>query len=298
MAIAGSLSGKTAVITGATAGIGLQAAIALAGSGALVIGAGRDPGRCAQAEKTLLDACPSAQALYLVADLSLQSQVRALAGAIRGALKERDIHCVDVLVNDAGTYSQKLTRTAEGVELTLAVNHLAPFLLTHELLPLLMVAPDARVITVSSASHRSTRMDVQRLNSPRIYNGLWAYKLSKLANVLFTAELDRRLAGTRVRAFAADPGLVNTAIAEKNEGSISKYVWKLRRKSGAPPEVPARTILFLSSDPSLQDATDIYWRDGRPIAPGPQALREDLARQLWDYSSQLCHIAEEWEISG
>ena len=111
------------------------------------------------------------------------------------------------------------------------------------------------------------------------------------------AELNRRLARTRVRAFAADPGLVNTAIAEKNEGSISKYVWKLRRRSGAPPEVPARTILFLSSDPSLQDATGIYWRDGRPIAPGPQALREDLARQLWDYSSQLCHISEEWEIS-
>jgi NAD(P)-dependent dehydrogenase (short-subunit alcohol dehydrogenase family) len=284
------LSGKTALVTGATSGIGLQAAATLVKLGSFVIGVGRSPQRCLQAEASIRAASPEARVRYLLADLSQMSQVRALAASVHSVLNSNRMPALDLLVNNAGVYSSKYVRTADGFELTMAVNHFAPFLLTHELLPLITNAASGRIITVSSGAHYWAILDLKRLNHPLIYFGLWAYQVSKLANVLFTLELSRRLAGTPSRSFALDPGLVNTDMGEKAGDWLSSLVWNRRKRGGAAPEVPVRTVVYLASQASLSE--DIYWRDCRPKTPSRQAQRADLARQLWELSNHLCAVAE------
>ncbi|MCL4560209.1 MAG: SDR family NAD(P)-dependent oxidoreductase [Chloroflexi bacterium] len=283
-----NLSGKTAVITGATSGIGCQAALALARAGVEVIGVGRHPGRCQAAEQSIREVVPESRVRYLLADLSRQAQVRELAGKIREAVSHSGSSRLDVLVNNAGVYSQKFVKTEDGVELTLAVNHIAPFLLTNLLLPLLQDAPSGRVLTVSSGSHFRTWLDPARLNDPLLYHGLWAYKVSKLANILFTLELQRRLVGTSIRAFAVDPGLVNTEMGFKGTSGLTHWVWSHRRTSGVSPDQPARTILFLSAKEGLPEA--LYWHDCLPVPASRQAQRPDLARRLWEASEAMCGI--------
>ena len=285
------LTGKTAVVTGATAGIGLYSLLALARAGAFVIGIGRDAQRNRQALEFARQACPEAQVSFLLADLALQSQVRRLGQDICSALEAHGTPYLDILVNNAGIYSQKLVRTTEGIELTLAVNHLAVFLLTHELLPVLNAAQHGRVITVSSHSHTRARMNPARLNNPPVYIGIWAYALSKLANILFTYELNRRLRGNHLHAYAVDPGLVNTDIGIKQAGALSHLVWRNRAKHGQPPALPAETVLLLSRDGNPENE-HVYWYNCQPIHPSPQAQREDLARELWQVSCELCQI--EW----
>ncbi len=282
------LSGKTALVTGATSGIGRQAAATLADLGASVIGVGRSSQRCRQAEASIRAASPMGKVHYLLADLSQMSQVRALAADVRSLLNLHSTSALDVLVNNAGVYSPRYVRTADGFELTMAVNHFAPFLLTHELLPLITNATSGRIITVSSHAHEGATIDLKRLNHPLVYFGLWAYKVSKLANVLFTLELSRRLTGTPARAFALDPGLVNTDMGQKGGDWLSSLVWNYRKRGGAAPEVPVRTLVYLASQASLPEA--IYWRDGRPKTPSRQAQRAELARQLWELSSRLCGL--------
>ena len=182
-----SLSGKTMVVTGATSGIGLAVADRLASQGAYVIGVGRSAERCMQVESRLRTAHPEGKAAYCVADLSLQSQVRQLAAQIWEKLGSNGTTHLDGLVNNAGTFTYKLTLTPEGFEMQWAVNHLAAFLLTHELLPLLQAAPVARVVTASSMSHYLGRMHWDDIQLRRGYNGLRAYRQTKLANVLFTS---------------------------------------------------------------------------------------------------------------
>jgi NAD(P)-dependent dehydrogenase (short-subunit alcohol dehydrogenase family) len=285
----GDFSGKTVVITGATSGIGRQAAQAFAERGAFVIGAGRSPERCQKLEQDLRGAHPAARVRCLVADLAVQSQVRRLAADVRQAIEQAGGQALDVLVNNAGMYAGKYTLTPDGVELTFGVNHLAPFLLTHELLPLIERAAAGRVLTVSSDSHYRTWLNLRRVNRPLVYVGLWAYKVSKLANVLFSKELDRRLRGTRARAFAVDPGLVRTEIGLKGTDLLTRLVWKMRMSAGTDPRAPVQTILHLSGE-SVQDSPEVYWYDSRPKQPSPQALREDLARQLWAESLRLTGI--------
>ncbi|MEJ2266417.1 MAG: SDR family NAD(P)-dependent oxidoreductase [Anaerolineales bacterium] len=196
-----NLGSKTMVVTGATSGIGLATGRALSEMGAFVIGVGRSAARCNQAREAilthhpsaritylLLTHHPSARITYLLADLSSQRQVRQLAAAIRDQVTSSGAGQLDVLINNAATVSNWYTATEDGYELQFAVNHLAPFLLTLELLPLLKKAPSARIITVSSGSHRNTRIHWQDVMLRRGYNTLRAYKQSKLANVLFTFE--------------------------------------------------------------------------------------------------------------
>jgi NAD(P)-dependent dehydrogenase (short-subunit alcohol dehydrogenase family) len=284
-----------AVVTGATAGIGLASALALAKSGFSVIGVGRNPQRCEAAQQALREACPSGQARCLVADLSLQSQVRAASASIHAQLQDWGSAGLDILVNNAGLYSQSFHKTAEGIELTLAVNHLAPFLLTHELLPLLRSAPAARVITVSSDSHYNTWINPRQLNRPLVYLGIWAYKQSKLSNILFTLEWNRRFASRSMRAFAVDPGLVRTEIASKGQRNLSSLVWHFRQRAGVEPDVPARTILYLATQPGLESSTDLYWYDCQPKQPSRQSLDGKTAKELWQASCVLCQIPDQEE---
>ncbi len=282
------LSGKTIVITGATAGIGRAAAQALAARGANIIGIGRSAARCTETQQAILEAHPKAKISFKLADLSSQRQVRRLAAELR-----HDIEKIDVLVNNAGTVSSWYAATEDSYELQFAVNHLAPFLLTHELLPLLEAAPVARVLTVSSGSHYRTRMHWSNVMLSKNYNCLLAYKQSKLANVLFTAEFNRRMGSdSSVRAYAVDPGLVHTDIGLKGTGGIVQWVWERRSNGGVSPEQGAETAIFLASAPTLEDPKAIYWKDCQPKRPSRYALRKPEAARLWELSERLCGIGQ------
>lgn len=282
---------KTFVVTGATSGIGLETVRQLMEMGAFVIGVGRSAERCARTEEILQRSYPQGSIRCLVADLSLQSRVRSLADEVRATLASRRMASLDGLVNNAGTFTYWLTLTAEGFEMQWAVNHLAPFLLTRELLPLLEAAPAARVVSVSSGSHYHTRLRWDDLQLRRRYNGLLAYKQTKLCNVLFTTELNRRLGqGSSVRAFAADPGLVKTEIGYKGNPWLVRWIWSRRAAAGIPAEESARGIVFLVSEPSIQDSDQVYWLHGKPKPASPYALDPDAARRLWEVSARMCGI--------
>jgi NAD(P)-dependent dehydrogenase (short-subunit alcohol dehydrogenase family) len=286
-----SLLGKTFVITGATSGIGLAVAGVLAQSSASVIGVGRSVERCRQAEEHLGALNPEAKVSYCLADLSLQSQVHSLAGQIRERLSGWEMMALDGLLNNAGTVPFWQTLTPEGFDVQWAVNHLAPFLLTLELLPLLQAADASRVVTVSSGSHYGAKLNWDDIQMLKHYAPLRAYKQTKLCNVLFSAELNRRLGnGSRVKAFAADPGLVNTEIGLKSNSWVARWVWDLRRRGGISTEEAARGVVYLLAEPAIQDARDVYWKHGQPKAPNPYALNEAAAQRLWNLSAQMCGI--------
>jgi len=279
------LSGRNIIITGATSGIGLAAAKQLVGSGAFVIGVGRSAERNERARNNILSLYPDGNVKYLLADLASQAQVRSLADEIKEILKQ---NCIDVLVNNAGVYLEKKQITEDSIEKTFAVNHLAPFLLTHTLIPLLNKAEKGRILTVSSYSHYTTPLCLNRIADPWPYIGLLAYKRSKLCNMLFTYEFNRRYGD--ITAFAVDPGLVNTAIASKGSTGISHWVWRSRRKQGTSADVPARTILCLSGEEYTDTRHGYYFKDCEPKMPSRNARRPELAKRLWTLSCQLTEL--------
>lgn len=285
------LTGKTMVVTGATAGIGRATLAALGARGAYVIGVGRSAARCQATKDALLEEMPAARIDFALADLSSQRQVRELAATIRRHVETSGGGKIDALVNNAGTVASWYTATEDGYELQFAVNHLAPYLLTHELLPLLRQAPSARVVTVSSGSHRGARIHWQDVMFRRGYGILKAYKQSKLANVLFSAELNRRLGdAARVRAFAADPGLVTTEIGLKGTGGVEEWAWHRRMGKGVSPEQGTETVVFLATDPSVAESPAVYWKDCRPKPPSRYARRKEQAARLWSLSERLCGL--------
>jgi NAD(P)-dependent dehydrogenase (short-subunit alcohol dehydrogenase family) len=227
---------RTFLVTGSTSGIGLAITENLVEKGHKVIGVGRSHQRCSEQDKRLKEIYPQISLVYFVADLSRQDEIRSLAGEVRKQLTKWDEIGLDGLVNNAGTFTFWQSLTAEGFETQWAVNHLAPFLLTNLLLPELETKSHSRVITISSGSHYGARLKWTDIQGLRRYNPLRAYKHTKLANVLFTAELNRRLEpDSPLRALAADPGLVNTSIGEKSPSRIAQKLWKRRRKKGIDP---------------------------------------------------------------
>ncbi|PKO00617.1 MAG: short-chain dehydrogenase [Chloroflexi bacterium HGW-Chloroflexi-4] len=287
-----NLKNKTIVITGATAGIGFQTALDASRAGAFVIGVGRNPERSENARQKIISQAPDAKITFLTADLASQKQIRLLAEQIKLALAERNLISLDVLVNNAGMFMDKKIFTEDGIETTFAVNHLAPFLLTHLLLPLLSQSPSARVITVSSDSHYRTSFTPEKAKNPVFFFGLIAYKVSKLSNVLFTSQFNRLHAGESVHAFAVAPGLVNTDFGMKETGRLTSMVWRSRKKSGVSPEVPAKTILFLASDPAVSTSNEVYWHLCKPKQPSRNATDPNLAKRLWLESCKLTSITQ------
>jgi NAD(P)-dependent dehydrogenase (short-subunit alcohol dehydrogenase family) len=281
---------RTIVITGATSGIGLAAARAFTQNGDFVLGVGRSDERCSKAIAAIRAEIPGAHVRYLVADLSSQAQVRRLAEDIQAQLTENEMPLLHALINVAGVYSPGFVRTVDEVELTFAVSHLSAFLLTHELLGKLLEAPSGRVITVSSGSHRRTLLDLGYLDRPFPYIGLWAYKVTKLANVLFTIELNRRYAKSNIKAYAIDPGLVNTAIAEKNDSRLTRWVWRSRRKHGVDPEIPAQTILYAAGNEILAHPGEFYWYNSQPGQPSKVSIDPRNGQILWERSNKMCGI--------
>lgn len=281
-----------AVVTGATSGIGLATVKELAAKGAYIIGTGRSTQRCGKSEKEIRDQFPEAKICYLTADLSSLGEVSELASGIGKRLKSDGFRHIDALVNNAGTVSSWYVSTVDGFELQFAVNHLAPFRLTWELMPLLVQAKEGVVIIVSSGSHYRTKMNWDDIMLRKHYNCLAAYKQTKLANVLFAAELNRRMsaADINVKAFAADPGLVNTEIGLKGTGGIVKKVWQMRSKRGTPVEQPARSIAYLATETEPRLSKEVYWKDCKPLKPSGYSQRDDVAARLWELSERMCGI--------
>jgi NAD(P)-dependent dehydrogenase (short-subunit alcohol dehydrogenase family) len=285
---------KLYVITGSTSGIGYALAEILLRKGASIIGVGRSTERCERAKQMLMDQVPGATLSYCVGDLAIQAQTREIARDVERVVETWGYGGLDGLINNAGTFTFWQRITSEGFETQWAANHLAPFLLTVELLPLLKRSEKAKIITVSSGSHYNTKMRWDDIQLLKRYNPLQAYKQTKLANVLFTAELNRRLGPeSKVRAFAADPGLVNTGMGEKTGSRVAGWYWSFRRKKGIPAEESAAGIAALLLDPSAAERGEIYWKHGSPKAPDPQALDPIAGERLWDMSAKMCGITGE-----
>jgi NAD(P)-dependent dehydrogenase (short-subunit alcohol dehydrogenase family) len=283
------LKNKTFVVTGATSGIGLAAVKKFISEGAVVIGVGRSADRIVEAETAVLAEHAPGKFDFLLADLASQTQVRELSEKIKTRFNLMGYSHLDVLVNNAGVYLGKKQITEDGIEKTFAVNHLAPFLLTNQLLPLLMQAVTGRVLTLSSYAHFTTLLPLNRIVNPCPYISLLAYKRSKLCNVLFTYEFNRRVGG--VTALAVDPGLVNTDIASKGSQGISHRIWKKRRMKGISPLESATTLLYLSCEEDINTSHGYYFMKSKAKLPSRNAQRTDLAEKLWVKSCQLTGIA-------
>ncbi|WP_227978440.1 SDR family oxidoreductase [Deinococcus terrestris] len=265
------LSEKTMLVTGATGGIGKETARELARMGARVLIVGRNPQKTADAAREV------GAAGHLVADLSEMKQVRRAAAEFR----EREGR-LDVLVNNAGAFYAERQETREGVEMTWALNHLAAFLLTRELLPLLRGSRHARVVTVSSAAHAQGRIRWDDPEFRRGYRGWAAYSQSKLANVLFARELARREPG--LLSNSLHPGLVRSGFAHNNGGLIDR-AWGLVDRFGITPEEGAQTSIRLAADPSLL-VSGRYFSQEKVAKEAPQARDDEAAARLWALSEE------------
>lgn len=277
----GSMEGKTCVVTGANSGIGKATAAGLAMMGARVVMVSRDAqrGETARAE---IQSPPGADSPdLLLADLSSQEAIRGLAAEIHAGYKT-----LDVLVNNAGALVSPRLETVDGLEYTFALNHLAPFLLTHLLLDLLEDSAPARIVNVTSEAHAMGRIRFDDLQGRRRYRALGAYNQSKLGSVLFTYELARRLGGSGVTVNSVHPGGVNTNFASHAHG-VFPAVFRLLKPLMRSPEKGAETVLYAAAAPEMEGVTGQYLVDREARASSRRSNDEDLARRLWDVSAQL-----------
>jgi len=284
--VMGDVHRPTCVITGATSGIGFETARQLAASGMGVIVIGRSAEKCRSAAAAIASESPASTVRFAVADLSSLESVRDAAAEIKDLLPGGRL---DRLILNAATVSDRYIATQDGYELQFAVNYLSSFLLTRELFPCLVRPREARLISVSSGSHRRGRIDWKDPMLKRSYGRLKAYRQSKLALALFTVELGRRAAGRfPLRALGVEPGLVDTEIGEKSTRGLVRAYWKRRRKRGFSPAEAAGFIVRLASE-TLPMIPGDYWRLDRPVEPSPYARRVDAALRLWQLSERLCN---------
>ena len=280
------MNGKICMVTGATSGIGAATAEELARRGATLILVGRNREKCEATADQLRRRTGNSSVECLVADLSSQSDIRGLARQFR------DQHSrLDVLINNAGGIFMTRRQTVDGLEMTFALNHLAYFLLTTLLLDTLEASAPSRIINVSSCGHeRADGIVFADLQSERNYRGFKAYHRSKLANLLFTYELARRLSGTDVTVNALDPGIVATNIGRNN-----RWIWRvlkplvdvLFRMNYISPVEGARTAIYLAASPDLAAVTGLYFAKERQVASSEASRDEAAARRLWKVSEEL-----------
>lgn len=290
------LNDKVCLVTGATNGIGLVAITELARQGALVYGVGRDPGRASQVEAEVRRLTGNPQVKILLADLASQAAVRHLAAEFRAISQAQHAGRLDLLVNNAGAFFPARQTSADGYEMTLALNHLNYFLLTNLLQDLLLASAPARIVNVASEAQQGARLNLDRLAVPngRGYNGWQAYANSKLMNIMFTYELARRLANTGVTANVLHPGFVATNFMPNIfRGWLSPLrplAERIQRRVALTPEQGADTLLYLATSPEVAGLTGLYFSERRPLRSLPISYDEAACRKLWQISAQLAGI--------
>ncbi len=279
------MAGKTCLVTGASRGIGFHTARALAHAGARVVLVGHNRERGQVAVEKIRAEKDGAPVEFMLADLSRQDETRQFAAAFR-----ENHERLDVLVNNVGGFFLSRSETADGLEKTFALDYLNVFLLTNLLLDLLQESAPARVVNVSSAMHRRARMHFDDLQLESGYSSWEAYGQAKLAVVLFTYELARRLEGTGVTANALHPGFVATNIGQQNAliGLLMKVVYLFR---GVSPEEGAQTSVYLATSPEVEGVSAKYFVDQKPVRSSPASYDQEAARKLWEMSEKLTGLA-------
>jgi NAD(P)-dependent dehydrogenase (short-subunit alcohol dehydrogenase family) len=279
------MTGKTVLITGGTGGIGKAAAIGLASMGARVGITGRDRARAEQAATAIGAESGNPEVDVFVADLSSQAEVRRMAGEVLATYSR-----LDVLVNNVGGFWAHRHTTVDGLEHTFALNHLAPFLLTSLLLERLTDSAPARIVTVSSGAQSMGKIDFDDLMGEQDYSGQRAYNQSKLANVMFTYELARRLEGTGVTATALHPGMTNTAFsAEDPSRSMAPIVFAARPFMKSPKK-GAETAVYLASSPEVEGVTGRYFANRKAKKSHEASYDAMTTGRLWQVSADLVGI--------
>ncbi len=272
------MKGRTILVTGSTDGIGKATATELARRGAKVLLHGRnsEKGRAVLEEIRRITGNDSLE--FFKADLSSLRQVRDLAAEVKD--RHDQLH---VLINNAGTFSSRRQMTEDGLEMTFAVNHLAPFLLTHELLDLLKGSAPSRIVTVASIAHWNAKVDWNNLQGERHYDGFQAYALSKLGDILFTYALARRLQaeGAKVTANCLHPGVIRTKLLHAGFGDYP----------GAAPEEGAKTSVYLACSPDVEDVSGLYFENRRPSRSSPKSHDMELQERFWQISMKLAKLA-------
>jgi retinol dehydrogenase 14 len=282
MAGALPMAGKVVLVTGGTGGIGKATAIGLASIGARVGITGRDLGRAEQVAAAIRSASGNPAVDPFGADMSSQTEVRRLAVAVLDTYPR-----LDVLINNVGGFWAHRHLTADGLEQTFAVNHLAAFLLTNLLLDRLKASAPARVVTVSSGAQSMGRIDFDDLEGARNYSGQRAYSQSKLASIMFTFELARRLEGTGVTATAVHPGVVRTNFGAEDQAWFFTVVSGLVRPFLKTPAQGAQTSIFLASSPDVDGATGKFFANRRPKTANKLANDAQMSARLWQVSANL-----------
>lgn len=276
------MPGKVCLVTGATAGIGKIAAAALAAQGAEVIITGRNPQKTIDSVQQIKSETGNQSVQYLLADFSDLKQVRDLAASF----KERYSR-LDILVNNAGTFLNTRINTCYDVEMTFLVNHLAPFLLTNLLLDIIQASAPARIVNVSSDAHKYGTLNFDDLGFNHGFFGMKAYARSKLANVLFTYELARRLDGSAVTVNAVHPGHVATDIWKNNFSIFGPALKYITSVFALTPQQGADALIYLASSPDLAEITGQYFVQRKAVPSSPLSYDEKTARQLWQMSVSL-----------
>lgn len=280
------MQGKTVLITGASSGIGLATAAALAAKGSHILLAARDAAKLQEATSHIRSETSNALLTTYTADLSSQLSIRVLAESI-----QKDHQVIDVLINNAGGVFPDFKLSVDGLEMTIATNHFSQFLLTNLLLDNIRRSDYARIVNVSSDSHYNGKIDFESFTKNKGYFIMKAYAQSKLANVLFTQELAERLAGTHVTANSLHPGFVKTNIGNKDTSWYASAVWSLITSIGAiSVEKGAETSVYLASSPEVQSISGKYFTKCKEKQPGKQTFDKALQKELWRVSEQLCPL--------
>ncbi|MGX7678331.1 SDR family NAD(P)-dependent oxidoreductase [Jatrophihabitans sp. DSM 45814] len=281
----GPMAGKTVVVTGGTGGIGRACAVGLARLGARVAITGRDAVR---AEDAAREVGRHGEVVVFLADLSSQAEVRGLAADLRHRLGG-----IDVLVNNVGGYWNSRHVTADGLERTFAVNHLAPFLLTNLLLDRSTLGPPARVVTVSSNAQRLGRIDFADLQGAVSYSGARAYNQSKLANVMFTYELARRHRGSGVTATALHPGVVRSSFGAEDPGRAQRVFVPVLKPFLKSPAQGAAMAISLASSGDFEQASGQYYANGKAWPSSKRSHDTEVAARLWRVSADLVGLSSQ-----
>ena len=274
---------RIGVVTGASAGIGLYTALGLARSGMRVVMTGRERDRLEAARRFVAARVGGAQIEIALGDFASLAAVRRLADEILARHGR-----LDLLVNNAGLFSPNFQRSEDGYEMTFAVNHLAPFLLTNLLLGRLKASAPARIVTVASRAHRGHRIDLATIAGPRDWSMMKAYGRSKLCNILFTRELAKRLDGSAVTATCLHPGVVATGIGQR--GGVVELGWRLAKPFMISAEKGAETSLFLAMLPDPAPLNGGYVVGKALARPDPAALDDGMAGRLWEESARLAGL--------